>query len=871
MPSPKREDAIDSARKKLSGLSDDEELLPMLHSRSKISLKEWVEFHMRTELYYQKHQDYEKRLGRPSFVTCEQIWKILEKSMLGYENSFKGLSRSHFGWLDKDEKSKLNQISKQAFLVVLDTFVSGGRAHRNVTYNGVFDALCKKYSDYYQQSLAKTVRDMTFDTAKKCRRDLLLNGIDVNKFWDLVVGEWSRRGANPLFSIQGTKGEPIQVVLKDTGLLEKFENIVTHDKTYSRPRPSGIVILFEKSKLSRKPQNREICGDVVFNEVKIGKESKELLRFQENSRLYFDITAFKEDYIKEGHRAEKLAQKLRNEYGIDPSLSNTKVSSPGTRGRNSERKKNEIWSDREKHVFYRSIQEGMRRQDTKLRVTKHARLRLKRLRQKWERHLSRYHEWLEGNQTDGGEYHNFISVEMIYEASTVTSGWRKVVRWFLDEYDRIQSHLNEYAHLYEQFRDGDGLIPIRCSFTRIINRRYQPLYFWPTFVTSKNISKLDDMLGFHTYTEDELNSYRKRWFKSIHPKTGEICELVGYDISSSQTQIIATLLGIESLEKLIMGENGRSFKRFMAEWAWQKHKVRKGDFFLNHDLKVAKDSSVSNDMWLQKLCRDYTGSDDPRLQELCKALWMRVSYGSSPWEIAPKQRSDLKTYGPGWTIKNAYLFLEDLYKKFPEVRIFLNLCRRIARIAYKRNRYTGVTFTDPLDLTKVRWNPVARVNRPLANFGHRLIISVPGSLTKVNNRWYFEEAKANKKGEYPVDYKTLQKMIAPCLVHMLDAYYSSLVMKRLVDFGVTDFVGIHDCWLVPETVIVDGKSCNGHEILRRAMEEVQAEWYLGLRSIYKDLLRYLKNDKKFGNFIRDAQEKWEYRVKKGYKPKFAYK
>lgn len=114
-------------------------------------------------------------------------------------------------------------------------------------------------------------------------------------------------------------------------------------------------------------------------------------------------------------------------------------------------------------------------------------------------------------------------------------------------------------------------------------------------------------------------------------------------------------------------------------------------------------------------------------------------------------------------------------------------------------------------------------------------------------------------------------MIAPCLVHMLDAYYSSLVMKRLADFGVTDFVGIHDCWLVPETVIVNGKSCTGHEILQRAMEEVEAEWYIGLRPVYKDLLRYLKRDKKFGNFIREAQQKWEYRVKNGYNPKFSFK
>ncbi len=858
MPSPKRVKTINSVQKKLANLAEHERLLPMPHSKYKISLEEWVEFYMRTELHYQKYKDYEKRFGKPSFTTSEQIWRILEPSMSGYEESFDGLSRAHFGWLNGDEKSKLNQISKQAFLVILDTFVSAGWAHRNITYNGVFDALCKKYSDYYQQGLAKTVRDMTLDTAKKCRRDLLLTGVDVNKFWDLVVGEWSKKGANPLFSIKGAKGEPIQVVLKDTSLLKEFENIVKDDPEYTRPYSSGITVLFANSKLPPKPRNREICGDVAYNEVKIGEESKKLLHLQENSRLFFDITVFKKDYVKESRLAEKLTKRLQDEYGINPSLSNTRISFSNTRGRNSKGKKNEIWSVREKHVFYRSIEEGVSRQHIKLPNTKYARLRLKHNRQKWGKHLSRYLEWVEENQTHG-EHHKQVSVEMVYKAAKVMSGWRKAVRSLLDEYDLIQSHLNEYRHLYEQVRNNDGQKPIRCSFTRLINRRYQPLHFWSTYVTSKNNSPLDDRLESYIHSEDEFNSYRKRWFKSINSKTGKICELVGYDISSSQTQIIAILLGIEQLKKVAMGESGRSFKEIMADWAWQKHQEnqgREGDFMLNHDLKAVK---------------DYSGPNDSRLQELCKALWMRVSYGSSAWSVAIAQHSDPETYGPGWTPKNANRFLKYLYLKFPEVEIFLSACRQIAQIAYKRNRYTGVIFSDPFDRAKVRWNPVARGNKPLTNLGHKLIISVPGSFIKVNKGWDFEEARANKKGEYPVDYTTLRKMIAPCLVHMLDAYYSSLVMKKLADSGVTNFVGIHDCWLVPEVLIVNGEMCVGHEVLYKVMVEAAGEWYVGVGPIYKDLLRYLKRDKKFGNFIRNAQQKWEYRVNNGYKPLFLAK
>jgi hypothetical protein len=168
-----------------------------------------------------------------------------------------------------------------------------------------------------------------------------------------------------------------------------------------------------------------------------------------------------------------------------------------------------------------------------------------------------------------------------------------------------------------------------------------------------------------------------------------------------------------------------------------------------------------------------------------------------------------------------------------------------------------VVFRDPFDGSRVRWNPVARVDVSLSDFGHKLIVGLPGKLTKERE---FVEAKPNINGDYPVHLGELAKMVTPCLVKVLDAYYSSLVMERLAERGISSFVGIHDCWLVPEKVEIEGTIRNGSDILEQVKDEVAGEWYKGLGCVYEDLLVYLDRDKEFGPFIRSAQARWRERV-----------
>ena len=115
-------------------------------------------------------------------------------------------------------------------------------------------------------------------------------------------------------------------------------------------------------------------------------------------------------------------------------------------------------------------------------------------------------------------------------------------------------------------------------------------------------------------------------------------------------------------------------------------------------------------------------------------------------------------------------------------------------------------------------------------------------------------------------------MIAPCLVQVLDAYYSSVVMRKLHERGITSFVGIHDCWMVPETVqtVVGGetKISKGLDVLKEVMFEADDEWYDGLGPVYDDLLSYLGDDGDYRKLISSARDKWERRKGKGSPPHF---
>jgi hypothetical protein len=87
-------------------------------------------------------------------------------------------------------------------------------------------------------------------------------------------------------------------------------------------------------------------------------------------------------------------------------------------------------------------------------------------------------------------------------------------------------------------------------------------------------------------------------------------------------------------------------------------------------------------------------------------------------------------------------------------------------------------------------------------------------------------------------------------------------MRNLKDLAVNTFVGIHDCWLVPEHQI---------DLLDKAMRRAASEWYKGLGSIFQDLAPYARYSKRLKNFLRDARRRWRRRLKSGRLPEFRAK
>lgn len=309
------------------------------------------------------------------------------------------------------------------------------------------------------------------------------------------------------------------------------------------------------------------------------------------------------------------------------------------------------------------------------------------------------------------------------------------------------------------------------------------------------------------------------------------------------TQILALVLGLRDLEVLACNPE-MGFNRYLAQEAWKLHEATAAGIFKG----------------------GYTGANDKQLRDTVKNLWMRVLYGSPTSQVVFDQRDEPKTYGPRWaSAGSAAAFLKHL-PQYRGVREFLTACRRISKVAEGRGE--GVVLIDPLDSVVFEWNPVQCEPYPVSSDGHKVFLDVPGQLIK-----RVAGAAGWRKGErvkghkvwvesgpsdpQPLDYRSLRKMVAPCLVHSLDAYFAALVVQGLAARGVRDIVAVHDAFLVPKTV--SGRP--GVEILSAVIEEASVTWFKGLRPVYDRLGFYLGADKRFGGYVPGMRATWEARVR----------
>jgi hypothetical protein len=170
------------------------------------------------------------------------------------------------------------------------------------------------------------------------------------------------------------------------------------------------------------------------------------------------------------------------------------------------------------------------------------------------------------------------------------------------------------------------------------------------------------------------------------------------------------------------------------------------------------------------------------------------------------------------------------------------------RVGETADTYTGLGLRDPFDGAAFTWNPLLK-DRATA-------IQLHGGLRV----WLYPPAGPMKAGRWPVDVKALRNMVAPCIVHALDAAYSGFVMRELVARGVSSFTAIHDCWLVPAYRLRD---------LEAAMGSAAAPWLKSLGVVYDALEPHLEDEYRLRWLA--ARAAWSQRVAEERWPSFLAK
>jgi hypothetical protein len=667
--------------------------------------------------------------------------------------------------------------------------------------------------------------------------------------------------------------------------------LLDSDRTMRRTKPGLPLRTRRDDRVSptTRRERHECCNtDVVYDVVAIRDNSRLSLKRQEDVALLLDVGAFTHDYLLLRQQRDELCKKLEAEpflLRLERSETHKKTMSnkprrfrrhtqneipaaesvpadPNILKKRRRTKKGKLyWSARTEYVYYRSIECSLHEDKTAAVMDA----------SEVQDELQRFLAWMKREKKAPLPFE--LTPETFEAARSTAREWREAVYADLETFDQLHRIVKGSRRVMEKLKERrHGFIAIQSRFDRVVNRRFQPRDFWPHFVSPKNRE------GARNESSTDLGNLRRRWFWAPGLGGEEAQPLVGLDMSSSQTQIMALLLGLRKLEEHACSSDRVPFKEQMAKLAWAMHESPKpgSQFSLRKASEQGKRRNV----------KDYEGPEDSRLQDLCKTLWMRVCYGSKVATIVHEQSKRPKKYGPGWTRESAQLFLDAMFGNYPDVAIFLKAGRQVASLMCARNPSRGLTLRDPYDGALFRWDPLKRVEERIPNGRNKVsvlrAVEYRGKRSSAGRQAEGSGESATCKrpkrsGEarvtrYRVDASVLRRRITPCIIHMLDAYLSALVMDELYDRGVRTFVGIHDCWLVPRKVQrPNGVVESGLGILNEAIKEATAKWYGGLGPVLSRLCHHLATDGEVGPFIRKAYQDWKERLATGYRPAFRVK
>jgi len=708
---------------------------------------------------------------RPSVEVADAVWDLLAGPLhLRIRDFFRRSPR-----LNPDDRPGAVCTAKQSLVIALACFVQGARLRKIVRVNDFFDALAWRWSPHFRQarkaSGATTGWDMLPVNVKAAVGDLVRAGLRVDVLWRIAT---SKR--NPLYIPEMVPFLGYQVrPPKNEETLKDFERLVG---TPLGTR-TGRRLLLDSERTPRRRRQRKIAGEREYNIVEVGPRAERVCTLQEQVRVRFNVDAFLADYERAQRNVRALTALLPSKW------QDLLERSPVER----------------RHTKTKTLLPSARDVATKKRI------RVKRIRQ--------------------------------------------AVRGLFPLYDAARRITTDFWHIERQVRglvasgailadDRGRYLIIKSGFNLQINHRYQWQHFWPPSVTAQQDQSSQEVYQFQFQVlnedmtpktpeipfEERRNvetSPRGRWFEFLEQvNDGDPYghhRLGGLDISSSQTQILAVLIGIPDLEEQARKE---SFKKYLATEAWRRHTDPKDPFTLRSGTDYI---------------RNYDGPDDERLIELVKELWLRRLYGGDVRGVIRDQRKKPGVYGPGWTYDNAFKFLTDI-PWYMHVDMFLRACQKIS---HHMDPYKGVIFIDPLDQIPIRWHHAQRT-KILVPFGdQKLTVLAPGTKGVL---------ATERRGQYPVNLRKLRQVIAPCLTQLVDSFFCSLVIERLAAHGIQNFVAVHDCFMIP----------TDPNVLREIFDDAAQEWLSGLGPIYEKLWQHLGQDPEFKDFVQEMRRQWRARL-----------
>jgi hypothetical protein len=771
-------------------------------------------------------------------------------------------------------------------------------AARLFTLNDAFDTVARHWSDHYRATReagrAFRVRDMKMSTAFDVRRDLLLNDIRLSNFWALLIThDWNRPGGgNPLYAANKHnlgRRTAYAIKLAMSATLDEFERIVCADPHYRPPRQRGLRVRRAGSTPDRQRPRDRICGERPYNIVTLGARSERLLSQLAGVRVALDVAALGHDL--RGHRMalRTCGGRVTRNMGFD-------LTEPHWRFYELLRLRiiDQFWVLLQKEMelppddqlspadLTGVLTDALTRSTWHFTEQSAAEAAGDLIRERAEAAGDRAREEALAYFARADEEADAIGasragLDLPHVFKIVAREVGRPVRWAYRRFCASRDFIDTWSGITGQLGSVTAdSVEIETTVTRNINRRWQAMSFWPTETTTEDsrdrfIIDLKDLEDIQNI--ERPVSARGGWFRWPERSGSGLAQLDGVDISGSQVQIIAVLVGNTELERLACSED-TPWKRYLAETAWE--------MFNDGRLRLRSDYTSPNDLVplvketfmrvvygsrLHQIVRDAeepssglafgwlppVGDDD----DIARSRTLRDKHGDAPavchkahqkthavanCRACAKLRADGK---PRWRqeyrkarskigVENVETFLHAI-PGYGDLQKFLDACREIADVA---DKYVGVELIDPFDDAGFRWNRPKR---------RRQRLRIDGKDTVVIDAPVYSAADPQR---YEVDRMKLRQQVAPMLVHMLDAAFSGAVMEALFQRGVKDLISAHDFWAIPAASRDAAEAA-----LREVFTQVTPAWFRSLDVVYQRLDYYLGAGQ-YGGFVRRMRERW---------------